>query len=353
MKFSKCLVLVIALFVVSCKSVSKGVDTPRKVKCESVVLVSESLEQNSFAGKVVAATDLDLGFRVAGIISQNSMADGTFVRKGDVIARLDSRDYELQLAATQAEYDAIKAEVDRVVALYADESVSAYDYDKATIGLRAIAAKLEAHKNALSDCSLRSPMDGYIVKSNFGRGEAVAAGTPVVSIISSTAPQITIDIPVKSYLKQDSFDSATAIFEPYGATQFTLKLSGVSPKGNLNQLYRVTFDVEPTPNGELPAVGMSGTVALNYRLAGDQMAEIPFSAVVERGGVNTIWVVEDGCVESRRVEIVKINSDGLCYINGGLSHGEMVVVAGVNSLKEGQRVDILSEVSASNIGGIK
>lgn len=353
MRISRCLFLVVALATISCGNESSRNTTPRKVKYESAVLVDESVEQSSFAGKVVAASDLSLGFRVAGIINNMPIADGEFVRKGEVVARLDSRDYKLQLSATQAEYDAIKAEADRVIELYNDQSISANTYDKATNGLRAITAKLEAHRNALADCELRAPIDGYIVKSNFGRGEAVAAGTPVVSMISSAAPQITIDIPVQNYIKSSSFESATAFFELYDGDQFCLKLIGISPKGNLNQLYRATFEIEPNENGVLPAVGMSAIVDINYKNDKTETVDIPFSAVVESDGDSSVWVVVDNRVSSRSVKIEQILHSGRCTVVSGIDAGEVVVVAGVHSLKEGQEVSLLEEPSASNVGKIK
>ncbi len=352
MRFLKGLILIMVLSTVSCHKSEKSIESPRKVKCESAVESNEGIYRTLFPGRVIAATDLNLGFRVAGIIDEICATDGTFVRQGEVVARLDSRDYALQLAATQAEYDAIKAEVDRVVALYADQSVSANDYDKATNGLRAITAKLEAHKNALSDTQLRAPISGYISKSNFGKGEAVAAGTPVISIISAAAPEITIDIPALYYLKQDNFESATAKIELLGDINFDLKLKSISPKANLNQLYKATFVVE-AKDQTLPSVGMSAMVEMRYTDDIKAGVTIPFSAVLESEGVSSVWVISNGAVESRKVSISEITSDGRVRITEGLSAGEVVVTAGVGSLKEGQRVEPLQEVSASNVGGIK
>ncbi len=353
MKVVKCLILVATLASVSCKSGQKSVDVVPKVKCQSAQLMSENVETSHFVGRVEAAEDLNLGFRVAGIIASMPKADGAVVRKGDVVAMLDDRDYKLQLDATQAEYDAVKAEVDRVVELYKDESVSANDYDKATNGLRAITAKLTAHRNALADCLLRAPIDGYVVKSNFSVGEAVAAGTPVVTLISGGAPQIVIDIPAKSYLRRGDFQSATAKFELYNDKEFALKLKSISPKANLNQLYRATFSVVPSLEGELPAVGVSAMVEMNYSPSDDICLELPTSALFESEGKSAVWVVEDNHVKSHKVEIQELKSDGKCYITSGIDSGAVVVTAGVGSLKEGQEVAILEEPTASNVGGVK
>ncbi|MFI3285874.1 MAG: efflux RND transporter periplasmic adaptor subunit [Rikenellaceae bacterium] len=353
MRFLKVLIVFFSLSLAACRSEVSSEESPRKVKCKSAVSQSEEFEYSNFPGRVAAATDVNLGFRVAGVISDISVLDGAYVRKGEVVARLDNRDYALQLAATQAEYDGIKAEVDRIVTLFADQSVSANDYDKATNTLRAITAKLSAHKNALADTELRAPIDGYVTKSNFGRGEAVAAGTPVVSIISASAPEITIDIPAANYLKQTDFKGATATIELYKGQTFNLRLKSVSPKANLNQLYKVTFTVESN-NGILPSAGMSAMVEMRYSKSGDSSVLIPFSAIVEDDDQCSVWVVSsDGRVESRKVTVTEIKSSGEARIESGLTAGEVVVAAGVNSLKEGQKVMILEEISKSNIGGVK
>lgn len=352
MKLSNSLILVLALTMASCKSVEKSVESVRKVKCESVVAVDSNFDYVNFTGKVVAATDVNLGFRVAGIVEEVCKSDGAFIRKGDVIARLDSRDYAIQLTATEAEYEAIKAEVDRVVALYEDQSVSANDYDKAVNGLKAISAKLNAHKNALSDTELKAPFDGYVQKSNFDKGEAVAAGTPVVSIISATAPEITINIPTPYYVRQKEFESATATFDIYKDEKFNLILKGVSPKSNLNQLYKATFVVEKSEKGTMPIAGMSAMVEVCYSSNQATSLSIPFSSISEDNGVSRVWLIKNGVVNSSEVEVIEIKSDGRALLSGGVVQGDKVVTAGVNSLKEGQKVEILKESSTSNVGGI-
>ncbi len=348
----KILILTVSLLAVACTSAEKKGQTLRKVKCESARLVNDNLETAVFSGKVAAAADVNLGFRIPGIVEAVLVKEGDFVNEGQIVARLDDRDYALQLAATQAEYDGIKAEVDRVVALWEDKSVSANDYDKATNGLRAITAKLSAHKNALEDTKLRASMSGYIHKANFEKGEAVAAGTPVVAIISSSAPEITVDIPAAYFLKQNSFEGASASVDLYGDTEFNLVLKGINPRANLNQLYRATFVVEKTDE-KLPAVGMVAQVKMTYSVDESSVVEIPFSAIIEKGAQSSLWVFRDGAVESREVQVVEITSGGMARVVSGLSPGEEVVVAGVRSLTQGQKVSKLEEASLSNVGGVK
>ncbi|MFR9651633.1 MAG: efflux RND transporter periplasmic adaptor subunit, partial [Rikenellaceae bacterium] len=99
--------------------------------------------------------------------------------------------------------------------------------------------------------------------------------------------------------------------------------------------------------------GVSAMVEMSYSTTDEPNVIVPFTAIVEREGQSSVWVVDDGVVSSRGVEVVEIKSSGRAYVKGGLNGGEMVVVAGVNSLREGMEVSLLKGSSASNIGGLK
>ena len=117
-----------------------------------------------YPGKIKAASEVKLSFRVAGPIRAVLPEVGAFVKKGELIAEIDPRDYEIQLSATEAEYNQVKEEAGRVIELYNRGSVPVNDYDKAVAGVKQITAKYDAHKNALADTRLTAPFDGYIQK---------------------------------------------------------------------------------------------------------------------------------------------------------------------------------------------
>ena len=88
--------------------------------------------------------------------------DGTYVRKGQLLAELDPTDYQVQLDATEAEYKQIKAEAERVMALYKDNGTTPSANDKAVYGLKQITAKYRHHKDQLGYTRLYAPFSGYI-----------------------------------------------------------------------------------------------------------------------------------------------------------------------------------------------
>ena len=167
---------------------------PVTVKTDTVRLLEDKLSI-VYPGRVKAASDVKLSFRVAGPILEVVPEEGAFVKRGELIAQIDPRDYELQLAATEAEYKQIKGEAERVMELYRRGSSSVNDYEKAVYGLNQITAKYDAHRNALADTRLVAPFDGYIQEKFYDAHETVAAGYPVVSMINSAYFDVEIDIP--------------------------------------------------------------------------------------------------------------------------------------------------------------
>lgn len=353
MFYTKPLTVILALLTLSsCAETKKSEKSIRKVKCAEVELVNNNFIEVNFPGKIEASKDVNLGFRVAGIVDRFLVEEGAYVSKGAVIAIMDDRDYTVQLQATQAEYDGIKSEADRIIALYEQESVSENNYDKAVNGLKQISAKLEAHKNALNDTRLKAPFDGRVQKQLFDVGEAVSAGMPVVSMISTSNPEVAINIPANNYMMKDKYLSASAKVDIYPDTLFNLRLKSITPKANLNQLYTTTFEIEPI-KGLTLAPGMTIMVKMCYQGDETQQLSIPFSSVVTSKEGNYVWVLsDDGTVAKRAIQIIEIKRNGTAIISGDIKANERVVTAGVNSLKEGLRVEALESISATNIGGV-
>lgn len=309
----------------------------------------------TFPGKVKASSDINMAFKVSGIISKMNVEVGSFVKKGQVLAEIDPRDYEIQLAATTAEYEQVKAEAERVIALYNKKSVAENDYDKAVYGLQQITAKYNAHKNALNDTKLLAPFDGYVQKKLFTPNETIGAGIPVISLINANIPEVEINIPLSEYIRRDRFDSFTCSFDIFQNQTFPLDLIGITQKANMNQLYTMRLRFRDLKNLTTPTPGMLTTVTINLKLENSIMKSIPLSAIFEKDDHSCVWVYDTASetVNLRRITLDKIKKNGVVLVSEGLNQGEIVVTAGVHSLNEGQKVTLLLPTTSSNIGGVK
>ena len=307
-----------------------------------------------FPGKIKAAADVNLAFRVSGTIQRMPVEVGSFVKSGQLLAALDPRDYEIQLAATEAEYNRIKAETERIAVLYEKKSISANNYDKASYALQQIEAKYNAHKNALKDTRLYAPYDCYVQRRHFDINETVGAGTPVVSTISTAIPEVEIFIPSSDYIRQNNFDIFSCTSEIYPDISYPLEVVGIAQKANMSQLFNMRLRFKKDNYKELPPVGMTVSVTLCYKEKESSFTSIPRSAVFREDNQSKVWIYNEmtKTVTARTIQLSEIKSDGYVIVEDGLQPGEEVVSAGVHSLKEGQSARKLPKVSKTNAGGL-
>jgi RND family efflux transporter MFP subunit len=341
------------LLFAGCKREKAQKETVRTVKVSTATTYGEK-QKASFPGKVKASSEISVAFRTSGPIAKVNVKEGQYVRKGQVLAEMDSRDYAIQFAATEAEYRQVKAEAERIIQLYEKQSVPANDYDRAVSALKQITAKYDAHKNALEDTRLTAPFDGYVQKRYFDRNETLSAGMPVFSIISTESPEVVVNIPVTEYVRRDKFDSYTCYFDIYPDKVFPLELISISPKANLNQLYTVRLKLNTDEGALVPSPGMSTMVAISFKSESTGMVSVPLPAIFEIDGKPFVWLYDEKQqkVTARSVSLYKIQNDGTAIISEGLKEGEKVVSAGVRSLSDGETVKLLPEISPTNVGGL-
>ncbi len=351
-KVTLCLLSIFALASCVNRGNTEVITELRKVKWEEAKSNTSKDSDFVFSGKVLSANDLNLSFRVAGVVEFTAGKNGTFIKEGDLIATLDSRDYAEQLNATRAEWEAISGEANRVIALWSTQSVSENDYNKAVSALKQITAKLNIHQSAFDDTRLVAPFDGYIQKLHFDAEEAVGAGMPVVSFIGAQGLELVVNIPYSNYINRGRFVKAVASSARFLNEEFALELIGMSPKANLNQLHETRFVIKSKADDKIVA-GMSVVVTMRYAEDNDNSVTLPLSAVVERDNKTYVWTISDeNTVDLREVRISNIKIDGNVVISDGIKAGERVVCAGVGSLKQGQRVTPMTGESKTNIGGM-
>jgi len=341
---------VLTIILSSCKTETAKDELPVFVKTANVKAPDSTLTKN-YPGKIRSASDINLSFRVAGPIVEVNTSEGEKVEKGEVVALIDARDYKIQLEATEAKYREVKAEVERITSLYKKDKISENEYDKAVSGLKQITAKYNAHKNALEDTRLRAPFSGHINKIYFETGEIVDAGMPVVSLIDAEQYEIVTHLSANDYLKKDNFTGFSCRSANAPGKEWPLELKNIGSQANLNGLYPAYFRFKPGKQKDI-FPGMSAEVIIKYAADKKNMFEIPSSAIFNEGDLSKVWIFnkKDSTITSKAVKILKIKASGSAIIHGELTEQESIISAGVHSLREGQKVKPLPEVSDTNVG---
>lgn len=306
----------------------------------------------TYSGVVSAAHEVNLGFKTAGQLARIHVTEGDYVRRGQLLAELDDADYRLAVEALQIQYDQLQDEVERTKRLFEQRSVSANDYEKAQAGLRQLGVQLQVNRNKLDYTKLYAPTDGYVQQVNFSPAEMVNTGTALLSLLDVSRMEVEVDIPAGEYLQRDRFTHFTCRAAGVEG-EVPMRLSGILPKADGNQLYHLTLAFAAQPDRQLTA-GMNVEVRITSTdTTLRQGVAIPLKALFLAGDVPCVWVLgADSTVHRRAVVLDNTDAQGRAVVIDGLNAEEQIVRAGVSALDEGMKVRVVAEPSQTNVGGL-
>ena len=299
----------------------------------------------NFSGVVKENSTVSLSFRTPGQIMRILVKEGAHVSKGQLLATLDTKDYQLQVDAAQTQYDQLKNEVERMRKLHEANSLSGNDFEKATSGLEQLRIKLQNAKNQLSYTQLTAPISGTIQKVNFEPSEMVSAGLPVIDLIDTRSIEVEVNIPNDVYRFLSNTTEAYCIA---AGERYNLHKKSVLAKADANQLFTVKYTID----GQLsPGVNVDVYIEVGGGLTVSGLS-IPAHAIFEDGGKTYVWVVEQGNIVKRHaITVNKVDSEGMAVVESGLSATDQVVKAGVKALHEGDKVKIVTQRN-TNVGDL-
>lgn len=318
------------------------VTTPINDGGESVVTLPATVEE----GRTIS-----VGFKTAGQIEKIFVKEGSHVAKGQLIAELDSKDYNLGVSMLREKYASLKAETERQTKLHASGNMSDNDYEKAVSGLNQLQIQLQLEENKLGYCRLYSPSAGIVTKVNFENSEMVDAGTPVIELMDNSSLEAIVDLPLRIYSHREYFTSFTAQSSLTPGKEIDLSLLSITPRADNTQLYRMRLGI-PSGSGLTP--GMNVTIKIYSMDNANHNVEVPLSSVFEKNGNKYVWVVNptDSVIRAQEITITGTGANGLVTVTDGLTGHDVIVRAGVRHLTDGEKVHIISESSHSNPGNI-
>ena len=344
------ILLLAALMLTTGCGKEKATSTETRRVLTQTVTGNNAATVTTYPGRTQASEEANVAFRVAGTLLRVTVKEGDRVRRGQVIARMDDRDYRVQLTAAEAEFTQVKAEAERVMSLFADSVGTANNYDKARYGLEQITQKLQHCRDQVEDCVLRAPFDGYVQSVMRESHETVGAGMPIVSLIGDGQTEIVINIPASESLRREQFASFSARFDVLPGEQFPLQLLSIARQANVNQLYEVRLGLQ----GRHPQItpGMSTMVQLSYQNEDAKTILIPISAIRHSDDASSVFVYADGKVRKTGVTLGHVHNDGTVEVLAGLKTGDQIVISGVNMLSDGEAVRPTAQPSKTNVGGL-
>lgn len=336
----------LALFACSEAPQAEPPARPVKLLTVGTAAVAPSFE---LAGEVRARVESKLGFRIAGKIVSRRVEAGQRVRRGEELARIDPRDYQLAqtaadsaVTARRADLEIAQSEYRRFQDLRKQGYVSEQELERKRVALSAAESALKQAEsgaslegNRVDDTVLRADADGVVTQTLADVGEVVEPGAPVLLLAQDGAREVLVEFP----------EDRTPLARIARAEVSLWAVPGVKYPAQLRELagaadpvtrtFRARYSIK-APAGAL-ALGQSATLTLRLPAQKAGM-RLPTTALTGDNSGTRVWVYDAATSTVKRVPVQVAGLDGNDVLVAGLADGAQVVVAGVHVLTEGQKV---------------
>ena len=300
-------------------------------------------------GSVAAAQSADLSFEVSGRMLARIVEEGQIVAAGEVVAKLDSRDYVAQRNAARARRDTAQADYDRYRVAFEKNAVTEQQVSRSKGLLDVRQADLDVAAKALQDTELKAPFDGRIAKRLVDDFANVRPKQAVMVLQDESSLELRVAVAERDWGRGD-----TSVPRDELSRRINPRVEIASRRGRLfpayikeasnsadpvTRTYEVTFGFQ-TPADVNVSPGMTGKIIVDLytenREEGATPVSVPSNAVAaDVDGNPYVWVVNPATmrVTKRPVEPGELSGSAVPILSG-LSGGDIVVVSGVNSLTD-------------------
>lgn len=309
----------------------------------------------SLTGTVQAEMEVNLAFRIDGRMIERLVGVGDQVEPGQIVARLDPQNEENALRSARADLAAARGQLveaqnnyQRQSTLLADGWTTRVRYDEArqtleTAQSRADSAQAQLYiaQNLVGYTELLADSAGVATAVGAEPGEVVQAGRMIVQVARQDGRDAVFDVPaqVKALAPADPEIEVALTIDP--AVTAIGRVREVAPRADP---VTGTFEVKVGLTDPPAAMRLGSTVTGRMEVGGAGGIEVPASALTQADRQAAVWVVDPASetVSLRNIEVLR-HDPARVLVAQGLETGDIVVTAGVQTLRPGQQVRLLGE----------
>ena len=310
-----------------------------------------------YSANIKPDVQVDLAFKASGYVEEifqvtgvdgrrRNVQEGDLIKKGTVLARVRATEYRDRVAEAQAGLTKAKSDFDRAAKLFENQSVSKADYDAAYAGYTSAQARYDQAAQALQDCALQAPMDGYVLRRNVEVGTLAGLGMPGFVLADTRAVKAVFGVPDMIVGQMKMGDYQTVTTEAIPGVDFRGRITRIAPSADPNS--RV-FEVEctiPNPDNHLKA-GMIAALKIAAQASSPSAMLLPLNAIVRpRNDPKgyAVFVVEESngkpTARERKINLGDVVGNSIA-VTAGLQGGEKVIVRGATLVVDSQEVRVI------------
>ena len=302
------------------------------------VKTAREVERKVYVGTIEEDRSVALSFPLGGTLARSLVTEGELVRKGQLLAELNTTSAQQTYDATEATLTQAQDAYARLKQLYDAEALPEIKWIEVQTQLRKAEAAFEIARKNLEDCTLTAPFAGVIGKRFKETGEMALPGQPVVSVLDISRVKVAFPVPEQEIA---AINGRTEIRLSVGALGDRAYEASNPEKGVVAHVMAHTYKVRAevaNPDGQLlPGMVCRVEIAPQRDAAGEEFV-LPLTAVRADGnGAHFVWLVQGDSVVRHGIEVGRMLDNGI-VIKAGLRTGDRVVTDGIQKIGQGSKV---------------
>ena len=315
------------------QNVSPGMVRQQQQRLNAVgflIIPTHMSELINSTGTLKPDEEVDLSFETSGKIVGINFTEGTRVRKGDLLAKINDRPLQAQLAKLEVQLKLSQAKEFRQRSLLDRDAISQESYDQIVTDMQSIEADIALIKARISETELRAPFDGIIGLRYLSEGSFATPSTKIARLIKPSPIKIEFSIPEK-YAQEIGLGYPFTFLIDGSNKVFNASVYAVDPKIDIETRTISIRGLYPNSREELKSGRYAG---ITLRLSEiDSAIAIPTEAIIPEMDGERVFIYNNGRARSRKV-IIGLRTESKIQVTDGLSFGDTLLTTGIMQLRE-------------------
>jgi membrane fusion protein (multidrug efflux system) len=281
-------------------------------------------------GTLKPAEEVDLSFETSGKIVTINFTEGTRVKKGDLLAKINDRPLQAQLEKLEAQLKMAEAKEFRQRSLLDKDAISQESYDQIQTDVQTIKADINLIKARISETELRAPFDGMIGLRYVSEGSYTNSSTKIAKLIQISPLKIEFSVSEK-YASEIKIGYPITFKIVGNDKTYSAAVYAVDPKIDVEMKTITLRALYPNRNEELRSGGYAN-ITMQLSQIADAIA-IPTEALIPEMEGEKVFIYKRGLAQSIKVN-TGLRTESKIQIKEGLKFGDTLITSGIMQLRQ-------------------
>jgi len=305
------------------------------------VTPTEVVDRINLPAVIAPLEDLTVLAEVSGTIIDITVKEGDSVIEGDLLARIDPRDYQNRVRQIEASHTLAREDFTRISKLVERDAASKAQLDAVQARLEETASALAAARLDLARCTITAPLSGFINRRFAKPGLLVSRADPLFQILDTRRVKVEVGIPESDVQAISDLEEAEITVEALGDLKVVGKRVFLSRQPETYaRVYTLKLKVENPDNILRP--GMFARVDIIKKRYPDSFV-VPLYSVITNADERYVYVVNNDTAHYRPVRLGVLQGWQVQVVSG-IKPGDRVVVVGQRNLEDGQSVSVIRTI---------